>query len=85
MGCRLVVHCYGALEMRSSATISPVWPSKAALAAAPPTWYASVSYTHLCDDEVLKNMNRRGGRKEIEDAIRRLRAAIPNITLRRCV
>ena len=29
--------------------------------------------------EVLKNMNRRGGRKEIEDAIRRLRAAIPNI------
>ena len=35
-----------------------------------------------CDDEVLKNMNRRGGRKEIEDAIRRLRAAIPNITLR---
>ena len=35
-----------------------------------------------CDDKVLKNMNRRGGRKEIEDAIRRLRAAIPNITLR---
>ena len=31
-------HWYGALEMRSSATISPVWPSKAALAAAPPTW-----------------------------------------------
>ena len=30
----------------------------------------------------MKNMNRRGGRKEIEDAIRRLRAAIPNITLR---
>ena len=26
--------------------------------------------------------SRRGGRKEIEDAIRRLRAAIPNITLR---
>ena len=35
-----------------------------------------------CDDAVLKAMNRRGGRKEIEDAIRRLRAAIPNITLR---
>ena len=27
-------------------------------------------------------MNRRGGRKEIEDAIARLRAAIPGITLR---
>lgn len=35
-----------------------------------------------CDDEVLKNMNRRGGRKEIEDAIARLRKAIPDITLR---
>ena len=35
-----------------------------------------------CNDTILKNMNRRGGRKEIEDAIRRLRAAIPNITLR---
>ena len=35
-----------------------------------------------CDDEVLKNMNRRGGRKEIEDAIHRLRKAIPGITLR---
>ena len=31
---------------------------------------------------VLKAMNRRGGRKEIEDAIARLRAAIPGITLR---
>ena len=37
IGCRLVPHWYGALEMRSSATISPVWPSNAALAAAPPT------------------------------------------------
>ena len=36
----------------------------------------------LCDDAVLKAMNRRGGRKEIEDAIARLRAAIPGITLR---
>ena len=35
-----------------------------------------------CDDAVLKAMNRRGGRKEIEDAIARLRAAIPDITLR---
>ena len=35
-----------------------------------------------CDDAVLKAMNRRGGRKEIEDAIARLRAAIPGITLR---
>ena len=35
-----------------------------------------------CDDAVLKAMNRRGGRKESEDAIARLRAAIPGITLR---
>ena len=35
-----------------------------------------------CDDTVLKAMNRRGGRKEIEDAIHRLRKAIPGITLR---
>ena len=35
-----------------------------------------------CDDRVLKAMNRRGGRKEIEDAIARLRAAIPDLTLR---
>lgn len=35
-----------------------------------------------CNDEILRNMNRRGGRKEIEDAIARLRAAIPGLTLR---
>lgn len=35
-----------------------------------------------CDDEVLRRMNRRGGRCEIEDAIARLRAGIPGITLR---
>ena len=35
-----------------------------------------------CDDAVLKAMNRRGGRREIEDSIARLRAAIPGITLR---
>ena len=35
-----------------------------------------------CDDAVLKAMNRRGGRAEIESAIARLRAAIPDITLR---
>ena len=35
-----------------------------------------------CDDAVLKAMNRRGGRADIEDAIARLRAAIPGITLR---
>lgn len=35
-----------------------------------------------CDDRVLAAMNRRGGRKEIEDAIARLRAAIPDLTLR---
>ncbi len=35
-----------------------------------------------CNDEILRGMNRRGGRKEIEDAIARLRAAIPNLTLR---
>ena len=35
-----------------------------------------------CNDEVLRAMNRRGGRAEIEDAIARLRAAIPGLTLR---
>lgn len=35
-----------------------------------------------CDDAVLRAMNRRGGRREIEDAIARLRAAIPDLTLR---
>lgn len=35
-----------------------------------------------CSDEVLRRMNRRGGRREIEDAIARLRAGIPGITLR---
>lgn len=35
-----------------------------------------------CDDGVLRAMNRRGGRREIEDAIARLRAAIPDLTLR---
>lgn len=35
-----------------------------------------------CSDEVLRRMNRRGGRAEIEDAIARLRAAIPGVTLR---
>ena len=35
-----------------------------------------------CDDEILEKMNRRGGRREIEDAIARLRAAIPGVTLR---
>ena len=32
-----------------------------------------------CDDRVLAAMNRRGGRKEIEDAITRLRAAIDRL------
>lgn len=35
-----------------------------------------------CDDAVLAAMNRRGGRREIEDAVARLRKAIPDITLR---
>ena len=35
-----------------------------------------------CDDGILKAMNRRGGRREIEDAIARLRAAIPDVILR---
>ena len=35
-----------------------------------------------CNDEILHRMNRRGGRREIEEAIAKLRAAIPNITLR---
>ena len=43
--------------------------------------YLDIPIQH-CNDDILKAMNRRGGRKEIEDAIRRLRAAIPNITLR---
>ena len=35
-----------------------------------------------CNDAILQAMNRRGGRAEIEDAVARLRAAIPGITLR---
>lgn len=35
-----------------------------------------------CNNEILNNMNRRGGRREIEEAIAKLRAAIPDITLR---
>lgn len=35
-----------------------------------------------CNDEILHSMNRRGGRREIEEAIAKLRAGIPNITLR---
>lgn len=35
-----------------------------------------------CNDEILHRMNRRGGRREIEEAIAKLRAGIPNITLR---
>ncbi len=35
-----------------------------------------------CNDEILHRMNRRGGRGEIEEAIAKLRAGIPNITLR---
>ena len=43
--------------------------------------YLDIPIQH-CNDTILKNMNRRGGRREIEDAIARLRAAIPGITLR---
>ena len=43
--------------------------------------YIALPLQH-CSGGVLKAMNRRGGRKEIEDAIARLRAAIPGITLR---
>ena len=35
-----------------------------------------------CDDAVLKAMNRRGGRREIEQAVEKLRAGIPGLTLR---
>ena len=35
-----------------------------------------------CNNEILHRMNRRGGRREIEEAIAKLRAGIPNITLR---
>ncbi len=35
-----------------------------------------------CSDEILRRMNRRGGRAELEAVIARLRAAIPGITLR---
>ena len=35
-----------------------------------------------CNDEILHRMNRLGGRREIEEAIAKLRAGIPNITLR---
>ena len=35
-----------------------------------------------CSDRILAAMNRRGSRAELEDVIRRLRAAIPGLTLR---
>lgn len=35
-----------------------------------------------CNDEVLRGMNRRGGRAELEAIIAKLRAAIPGVTLR---
>ena len=35
-----------------------------------------------CNDRILAAMNRRGSRAELEDVIRRLRAAIPGLTLR---
>ena len=35
-----------------------------------------------CNDRILAAMNRRGSRAEIEDVIRRLRAAMPDLTLR---
>ena len=35
-----------------------------------------------CNDEILRNMNRRSTRSELLDVIARLRAAIPGITLR---
>ena len=35
-----------------------------------------------CNDEILKGMNRKGGRAAVDSAIARLRAAIPEIVLR---
>ena len=35
-----------------------------------------------CNDEILKGMNRKGGRAAVDSAITRLRAAIPDIVLR---
>ena len=46
--------------------------------------YADIPIQHI-NDEVLQRMNRHGDRKTIEDAIKRLRAAVPGITLRTTV
>ncbi len=43
--------------------------------------YMDIPIQHI-SDKVLTSMNRHGGRDVIEDAIHRLRAAVPNITLR---
>lgn len=46
--------------------------------------YADIPIQHI-NDEILTRMNRHGNRKTIEDAISRLRAAVPGITLRTTV
>ena len=43
--------------------------------------YLALPIQH-CNDRILAAMNRRGSRAELEDVIRRLRAAIPGLTLR---
>ena len=46
--------------------------------------YADLPIQHI-NDEILARMNRHGSRKTIEDAISRLRGAVPGITLRTTV
>ena len=46
--------------------------------------YIDMPIQHINDD-VLRRMNRRGGSKAIKDAIAKLRAAVPDITLRTTV
>ncbi len=46
--------------------------------------YLDIPIQHI-SDSVLADMNRRGGRAEIEDCVRRLRAAMPEIVLRTTV
>ncbi len=46
--------------------------------------YIDIPIQHI-NDEVLKKMNRRGGRAVIEDAIKRLRASCPEIVIRTTV
>ena len=43
--------------------------------------YLDIPIQH-CEDEVLRRMNRKGGKKELLETLSRIRAAVPGITLR---